>query len=430
MGTVMTATAGPGLARAIAQARELIDQVLQGAQANQRAGLIDRLHTARRSLGPSVSPEADARLVRSAAAEASRALKSLEADLRARQAMLADPARAARLRAELADVRARHERFTKAAREWPYLLGDGFAAINSDIDYQLRTRIRAIVDEAEIAINKSDPKKNAEPLQAWLRERLSAEADLASGRVRAGAANTATTLARALDLPTPHRIPPLRVVPGVQLLNQQTPRAPTPAGREPVSARLMTVLMPAYGGIMMSVIGPRIFGLAMPGWLIAIVAVAGALALGGGAASAERGRHRDRRRGEAITALRASTDNYQMAVAKQLHDAARELQQDLRGATTATVARLGEVLGAELDTVSQAADTAHRTDALSDITDDLAALAALGRQADALRRIGPDGAAPVRNLTLLSGDGGPVPAGHDQDEAPGAPPVSPGSITR
>jgi hypothetical protein len=300
------------------------------------------------------------------------ALNSLEADLRARRAMLADPARAARLRAELADVRARVERFSSAAREWPYLLGDGFAAINPDIDYQLRGRVRAIVDEAETAINKSDPRKNTEPLQAWVRERLSAEADLARGRVRAGAAHTATTLARALDLPTPHRTPPLRVVPGAQLVNQLATRAPAPAGRQPVSARLMTVLMPAYGGIMMSVIGPRVFGLAMPGWLIATVAVAGALALGGAAASAERGRQRDRRRGEAITALRASTDNYQLAVTKQLHDAARELQQDLRSATTATVARLGEVLGAELDTVSAAADTAHRADALSDITDDLA----------------------------------------------------------
>jgi hypothetical protein len=42
----------------------------------------------------------------------------------------------------------------------------------------------------------------------------------------------------------------------------------------------------------------------------------------------------------------------------------------LRSATTATVARLGETLGAELDTVRTAADTAHRADALSDITDD------------------------------------------------------------
>jgi hypothetical protein len=116
-----------------------------------------------------------------------------------------------------------------------------------------------------------------------------------------------------------------------------------------------------------------------------------------------------------------------MAVTKQLHDGARELQQDLRSATTATVARLGEVLGAELDTVSKAADTAHRADPLSDITDDLAAL---GRQADALRRIGPDGAAAVRNLTLLDGDGDPAHGGLDQDEAPGAYPASPGSTTR
>jgi hypothetical protein len=118
------------------------------------------------------------------------ALNSLEADLRARRAMLADPARAARLRAELADVRARVERFSSAAREWPYLLGDGFAAINPDIDYQLRGRVRAIVDEAETAINKSDPRKNTEPLQAWVRERLSAEADLARAGVSAPAPRT------------------------------------------------------------------------------------------------------------------------------------------------------------------------------------------------------------------------------------------------
>jgi hypothetical protein len=421
----MTAAAGPGPTQAVTQAQELLDQVLQGAHANQRSGLIDRLHTARRNLNPSASPETAARAVQAAAEEALWALKSLEADLRARQTMLADPVRAARLRAELADVQARHEQFTKAAREWPYLLGDGFAAINSDIDYQLRARIRAIVDEAETAINKGDPKKNTEPLLTWVRDRLSTEADLACGRVRAGAAHTATTLANALNLPTPHRIPPLRVTPGAQLLNQQPTRAPASAAREPISARLMTVLMPAYGGIMMTVIGPRIFGLAMPGWLIAIVAAAGALALGGAAASAERGRHRDRRRGEAVTALRASTDSYQLAVTKQLHDAARELQQDLRSATTTTVARLGQTLGAELDTVRSAADTTHRADALSDITSDLAALAALTRQAHALQRINPDGTTPTRNLTLLN-NSNPTPPMHTRN----TPLAKPESTTR
>jgi hypothetical protein len=397
---------GPEPAARLDAARELVEATMQGAEVNDRPDLLFRLRGAAAALAtPSAEVHPDP--VRFAAAQAMRALNSLEADLRARRAMLADPGRGARLRAELNDAQARHERFTAAAREWQYVLGDGFASVTADAEFHLRTRVRAVLTDADTALSGADPAKNREAFQAWLGERLVTEAEATYGRLLAGAERVAATVATHLDLPTPHRLSAPAFTPPRRLVAELPPREPAPHNRPPVPARLLSVLMPAYGGIMMTLVLSRVLGLALPGWFIAACAVVGALTLGGAALSGERGRQRDQRRTEATSAVRALVEEYQLALAKQLRDGARELQQELRRVTTESVTRIGGALGSELEAAKTNAEVVREASVeLGDITEDLATLNELRARARAL--LGPppvatpavQGERPLRLVTV------------------------------
>lgn len=405
----MTKGQGPGSRSSTDQARDVLDAAVRGAEANDRPDLIARLRRARDDLaGPCGARTRGGQddLVRAAVEQAVRALDSLEADLRARRHMLDDPSRAARLRAELADARVRYERFSTLGREWPHALGDGFATVNSDLDFYLRSRVRDVLSEAERAINGGDPGRDAdrEMVQAWLHQRLVAEADRAYRRLDAGARHVAEQVANQLGLARPHRFVAPRLSPPERLVAELPAPPPMPSGHAPMPARLLTVFMPAYGGIMMALVLSRFLGLALPGWLIGVCAVVGAITLGGAALSGERGRQRDRRRAEAVIAARSMVEEFHLALSKQLRDGARALHQDLRRATTDVVNRRSAALTEELDSARAAASAAERaTTELGHIEEDRNTLAELREQALTLLRVAP-APATTRGLRLISGD--------------------------
>jgi hypothetical protein len=143
--------------------------------------------------------------------------------------------------------------------------------------------------------------------------------------------------------------------------------------------------MPSYGGIMMAVVGTRLLGFQVPGWALAVGAAVGALALGGAALSGERKRGLDRRRGEARTAVRGMVDEFQMALGKQVRDAARAANTHLRRDTTAAFNRMEEDAAAQLTSAKAAVDGLARLPAdVADVDDDIATVRDLRRRADAL----------------------------------------------
>jgi hypothetical protein len=181
-----------------------------------------------------------------------------------------------------------------------------------------------VLSEVELAINSGDPTKNRDAFQTWLRHRLIFEATIAYQRLHAGAHHVAVRLANLLDLPAPISFLMPRVTEPEQLVSELPARESAPH-QSPIPARLLTVFMPAYGGIVMALVFSRYLGLVLPGWLIAVCAVVAALTLGGDAASGKRSRQRERRQSHAVTAMRSTIDEYQIALIKQLRDGARDL---------------------------------------------------------------------------------------------------------
>lgn len=364
---------------------ELLDSALAGAEANDRHDLIRRLSAVRRAVTTTDRPGPRLAALQAAALEANRAVDSLAADLRYRRGTLADPARAARLRAELDRARACSDAQRARSRDWSPVLSDGFAGIVSDAEFALRSRARAVVTETERALESGDPRRNADEIAAGLRRHLVAQAEQTHADARAAVRDVAARLTAQLGLPAPLPVPDLPLLPPATLVGALAEPEPSTVGRPPVPARLLTVVMPSYGGVMMAFVLTRFLGIQLPVWTLLTGALVGALALGGAALTGERKRGLDRHRATARTAAHVVVDEFQLVLTKQIRDAVRGASTDLRRNTHAALTRQDEKVAGQLDAARKAVEALGRVRAdLKDIADDLVTLRSLRSRARSL----------------------------------------------
>jgi len=349
---------------------ELVQLVLDGAEANERPDIARRI----RAAGSDV-------------ASVLQALDSLEVDLRARRAALCDPGRPARLAAESRHAAARLRRFQQQAARWPRTLGDAVAAASSDVEYAAQTRLRALLDEATARIESGG--RGGEDLESWLHERLSAEVRAGQQALRERAAEIATRVAADLQLPGPMPPVTLDLEPPEQMVSRLHRGHPARTDRQPLATRLLGVIMPTYSGMMVALVLPRLFGLRLPLWVIVTVAVAGAAAMGGAALAGERQRQLSRRNAETAGDVRSRVDTLRMALSKQNRDGVRAIEQQLQSALDEAVGERTRRMAAAADSLREAADDAdHTRQAIRDIDDDLASIHELRLRAGRLARLG------------------------------------------
>jgi hypothetical protein len=321
--------------------------------------------------------------------------------------MLEDPSRSARLRAELQNARGLQERAASAAKEWQPMLSDEFAGLNSDTEFGLRMRMRAVLAEREAAINTGDPGPLAEA-DVDLRECLAVEAGVAYRQLSEAAGAVSAHVARILGTPA-YRFSTLPVVPPTQLAAVLAPPRRPRAGT-PLAARLLRVVRPGWSGIMMATIAARLLNTQIPTLVLIGVALAGALLLGGAALTGDRKRQLDKRRTDAIAALRSTVEEFRLSLAKQLRDASRALQQELRREYGAAAARATATAAKELDTARRVAEDDRRsTDELVAIARDLITLGEARRRALALGARLPAG--EPAGTTGEAGPPDPTPGG-------------------
>ena len=106
------------------------------------------------------------RIAAEAAGEVLGVCDQIGAQFEAERAALADPAAAQGVIDALNRTKERVESLRTAAAKWTQTLNDGVADLNSDIDHDLRNRIRHITQEADDAIENVDP---ADTWRRWSR---------------------------------------------------------------------------------------------------------------------------------------------------------------------------------------------------------------------------------------------------------------------
>lgn len=210
---------------------------------------------------------------------------------------------------------------------WQQVLADGMAAASSDVDFDLRSRVRAAVADAEGVVEGANPARDWNDIEAWLRARLSYEAEQTFALLAARTADVATALERELGgkrLPRPAPTEP------PDLLGHLPPRDAPRGARRSVAARGRSLVMSGYGGLMMALILPRLAGVHLPPWVVVAGALTTALLLGGATLSGERKRQLETSRTRAKSRVRQISDAYTLLTTKATKDGLRTTHQRLR----------------------------------------------------------------------------------------------------
>ena len=211
---------------------------------------------------------------------------------------------------------------------WQQVLGDGFAAASSDVDFDLRVRMRAVAAEAERAIDDGHVDRAWADFDSRLRDRLVYEAQQTCTLLTARVEAVAATLRAHLDAATPNPVV-LPLPTRDHLFEHVQPHRPTAGGR-PLATRGQALLRSAYGGILMAFVIPRLAGLKVPIWVLAAGASITAIALVVATVLGERKRRLDRLRSQARRTVRHCTDGFLLSAGKHTRDALRSAQQQLR----------------------------------------------------------------------------------------------------
>ena len=184
----------------------------------------------------------------------------------------------------------------------------------SDVDFDLRVRMRAVAAEAERAIDDGHVDRAWADFDSRLRDRLVYEARQTCTLLTARVEAVAATLRAHLDSATPNPVV-LPLPTRDHLFEHVQPHRPTAGGR-PLATRGQALLDSAYGGILMAFVIPRLAGLKVPIWVLAAGASITAIALVVATVLGERKRRLDRLRSQARRTVRHCTDGFLLSAGK------------------------------------------------------------------------------------------------------------------
>ncbi|HEX6312686.1 MAG TPA: dynamin family protein [Acidimicrobiia bacterium] len=249
----------------------------------------------------------------------------LEGQFRTEKAALDQPDRAGRLVQDLETAQERAARLRSQAAKWQVTLADGMADLMADVDHDLRTRIRRIVQESDEVIEQSDPADIWEEFEPWLYRRtgedivnnykfLQVRAEELSRRVAEHFEVDSNDLLAKLQLGTFDVGAAVDVDTGINTDTMTSPQ------------KLWTGVRGGYMGVIMVSMFGGMAGLALG----PLLPLAAGLMLGRKSVRDEKERQLNIRRQQAKNAFRKYVDEAQFVVGKDSRDRLRMIQRQLR----------------------------------------------------------------------------------------------------
>jgi Dynamin family len=325
-----------------------------------------------------IGGSAAGRLAAEAAAEVAALCDQLDAHFQAEREALANPEAARRVVAELTAVKARVEDLKTAAARWNQTLSDGVTDLTSDVDHDLRARVRVVIAEADSAIEAADPADTWPEMEPWLQSRLGNEL----------LANYELLRARASELS--ERVGNHFHEASSALLSRSAVHNPTPLAtveefehridlkKMRVTKQAMVALKNAYGGALMFIVLASLVGVSLGPIGIGIGLVMGHRGL-----REEKKRQVQRRRAEARNAIRRYCDEVTFVASKDSRDTLRRVQRQLRDHYSGLAEELNRSNAQALAGASEAAKRTQsdRERRLKDVDSELARVRQLRQRA-------------------------------------------------
>lgn len=263
--------------------------------------------------------------VRAAGADLADVAAQLGSPLRAELSILDDPEHAERTVADLTHRKERAEQLLTRTARWHQLLTDGSQDMASDIDHDLRRRMRAVTAEANRRIDEADPAAIWDEFAVWLEQQVAA------------AVNENNTLLVERTSELAERVGSLFAEDGEGLVVAPDVAAPTESAlpelvvdldnqRSGAVGTALVAMRGSYSGVLMFGLVAQLAGLALLNPLTAVVG----LGLGRRALSEEKKRNRTVSQQKAKNAVGKYIDQASFLAGKDSKDLVRRVQRELR----------------------------------------------------------------------------------------------------
>ncbi|MGI9614124.1 MAG: dynamin family protein [Acidimicrobiales bacterium] len=308
----------------------------------------------------------------------------LAGQFEAQRQALDDPEASATLVAGLERAKGKAESLRSQVSRWNTTLNDGVADLTSDVDFDLRGRIRGLLAEADKAIDGFDPAESWDEFEPWLETNMS-QAVVANYRfLTERTSQLSRDVGDHFDGEGGELLADLEIHNASQAMSRVSVDPSVEAESMGAGAKGLSVLRGSYSGfLMVSLLG----GLATVGAVFVIpVGIGAGLLLGRKGLKDEKERALARRRGEAKAAVRRYCDEVSFQIGKDSRDTLRRIQRQLRDHYSSLADELNRSTSEALKSATEAAKVAEadRSKRLRDVKAELDRIGGLRDRAEKL----------------------------------------------
>ena len=262
---------------------------------------------------------------RAAVHDLASVVDQLTMSLRSELNALEHPEDTPRLIAQLEDAKARADEFRGRSSRWQVTLSDGVADLISDMEHDLRDRLRKVQREAEQSIDEGDPGPIWDQITEWLDQRVSAAVSetfvWTDERSRWLSEEVAELFAEGGN-----ELPVIEVGNTEGVLDPVEGIAKLNPGRMGAGEKIYIGVRGSYGGVLMVGLATGLIGLT----LINPLSLLAGVLVGRRAYREDMGSRLTRRQFEAKNLVRRYIDEVTFQVSKQLKDRLRLVQRSAR----------------------------------------------------------------------------------------------------
>ncbi|MDP9635973.1 hypothetical protein J2W18_000874 [Rhodococcus cercidiphylli] len=297
-------------------------------------------------------------------------------------AALKDPERAAAAVAGLQRAKSAAEELHKRSSQWQQTLGDGIADLSSDIDHDLRDRLRRVTREAEETVDEGDPGKDWPQLGEWLEEQIAASVGDNFVWAHERALWLSELVAEHFASSGAAALPDLDLGDLDNVLEPVTSLADLESGRVGITQKVLVGMRGSYGGVLMFGLITTFVGLS----LLNPISIGAGVLLGTKAYKEDKENRVKARRSEAKMAIRRFTDDVSFQVGKESKDRLRQIQRVLRDHFTSIAEQTLRSLNESLRSAQEAAaaDNTDRTARIAQLENDMRLVSELNARATRL----------------------------------------------
>ena len=295
---------------------------------------------------------------------------------------LEDPESLGAVIAELETAKARADQLRSQSAKWQQTLNDGAQDLTTDLDHDLRIRVRTLIAESDAVLDDNEPATMWEGFEQWLHQRLAFDLSVHHQFIASRADELAARVAE-------HFADGQSQV-QVHLSLAVTPVASRILGddldldRAGLSGNALAAVRGSYGGLLMFGMVGQMIGLAMLNPFSIVIG----LGLGRKSLRDEKKRQLTQRRQTAKMAVRKYLDDVNVEAGKVSRDTIRRVHRDLRDEFAVRAEELLATLRESLRSAESGAKEAavQRSTRLTDVTAELDRLSKLRARIDQLSK--------------------------------------------